>query len=413
LENPFTIRPTRALIDTSALEGNFRLLAGLVRPHAELIAVLKANAYGHGVELCAPALVRAGAQWLAVATAEEAVAAREVAPGARVLILGGVFEGQAEAAVELGLTPVVWERWQVELLDTAARNRGVEVAVHIEIDTGMSRQGVGVDGLTDLIGELKGSALRVEGVMTHLYAADEADGEETRKQLEVLVSALKVIAAAGLKPEILHVGSSAAILAEMAPVVAEIAGRFGMRTAMRPGLSLYGVLPEFAPEFKKEPGALVSGREKLKPVLSWKTRVATVRRVEAGAVVGYNGTFVATEAMTLALLPVGYADGLTRSLGNHFSLLVRGERAPIVGRVSMDLTVIDVTDVAGVKVGDEVTIIGRDGEDEITADDHARAAGTVSWEILTRISERVPRTTCGGADAFGLFHDASITNLRG
>jgi alanine racemase len=119
--------------------------------------------------------------------------------------------------------------------------------------------------------------------------------------------------------------------------------------------------------------------------------VATVRRIEAGAVVGYNGTFVATEPMTLALLPVGYADGLTRSLGNNFSLLVRGERAPIVGRVSMDLTVIDVTEIAGVAVGDVVTIIGRDGGERITADDHARAAGTISWEILTRISGRVPR----------------------
>ena len=151
------------------------------------------------------------------------------------------------------------------------------------------------------------------------------------------------------------------------------------------------MLPEFAPEFASEPGALMSGREHLKPVLSWKTQVVTVRRVEAGAVVGYNGKFVATEAMTLALLPVGYADGLTRSLGNRFSLLVRGERAPIVGRVRMDLTVIDVTDVVDVKVGDEVTIIGRDREEWITADDHAMAAGRFSWEILTRISGRVPR----------------------
>ena len=189
----------------------------------------------------------------------------------------------------------------------------------------------------------------------------------------------------------LHVGSSAAILAERSERIAEIAGKFGMKAALRPGLSLYGVLPEFSPEFESEPGALAQGREHLRPVLSWKTQVMTVRRVEAGAVVGYNGRFVATERMTLALLPVGYADGLTRALGNNFSFLVRGERAPIVGRVSMDLTVIDVTEIAGVSVGDEVTLIGRDGEEQITADDHARAAGTISWEILTRISGRVPR----------------------
>lgn len=406
MDSIFKTRPTQALISTRALEANFKLLAEIAAPHADLIAVLKADAYGHGVGLCAPAVVRAGAEWLAVATVEEAVAAREFAAQARILVLGGIFDGQAEVALEKKLTPVVWEMWQIELMERAARDRGAkagEVAVHLEIDTGMSRQGVGVGKLAELLDGLKtDSPLRFEGVMTHLYAADAADGEATRAQLEELERALEKIAKAGVKPDLLHVGSSAAILAEVAPRVAGIAGKFGMRAALRPGLSLYGVIPEFAPEYEREPEALERARVELKPVLSWKTRVTTVRRVEAGAVVGYNGSFVATEGMTLALLPVGYADGLTRLLGNCFSLLVRGQRAPIVGRVSMDLTVIDVTDVAGVEVGDEVTIIGRDGDEEITATDHARAAGTIAWEILTRISGRVPRTTCGGADAFGL-----------
>ena len=211
---------------------------------------------------------------------------------------------------------MLWERWQIDLLEKAAQARGEgEVAIHLEIDTGMSRQGVGVNRLADLLDELKGSALRLEGVMTHLYAADETDGEATRKQFEVLERALETIRAAGLKPEILHVGSSAAILSERSPVVAEIAARFGMRAALRPGLSLYGVLPEFAPEFEREPGALVSVRENLKPVLSWKTQVMTSAGLKRGRSWGTNGKFVATEAMTLALLPVGYADGLTRSLG--------------------------------------------------------------------------------------------------
>jgi alanine racemase len=386
------MRPTRALIDVSAIEGNFKLLAGMAQPHADLIAVLKADAYGHGVKLCAPAVVRAGAEWLAVATVEEAVELRSVTERARILILGGVFEGQAERVMELGLTPVVWEMWQIELLAKAARPLGLsEVAVHLEIDTGMSRQGVGIGELGALLSGLKDSVLRVEGVMTHLYGADEADGVSNAKQFEVMEKALGEVTQAGVKAEMLHVGSSAAILAERSERIAEIAGKFGMKAALRPGLSLYGVLPEFSPEFESEPGALAQGREHLRPVLSWKTQVMTVRRVEAGAVVGYNGRFVATERMTLALLPVGYADGLTRALGNNFSFLVRGERAPIVGRVSMDLTVIDVTEIAGVSVGDEVTIIGRDGEEQITADDHARAAGTISWEILTRISGRVPR----------------------
>jgi alanine racemase len=157
---------------------------------------------------------------------------------------------------------------------------------------------------------------------------------------------------------------------------------------VRPGLALYGVAPQFVPD---EPAAVTQARERLKPVLSWKTRVASVRSVPAGAAVGYNGTFVATEPMRLALLPVGYADGLDRRLGNRFSLLVRGQRAPLVGRVSMDLAVIDVTEIDGVEAGDEVMILGAQGAETITAADHAEATGTIPWEVFTRIGARVRR----------------------
>ena len=162
---------------------------------------------------------------------------------------------------------------------------------------------------------------------------------------------------------------------------------------MRPGLALYGLAPEYAPPFTagQEPKALENALARLRPVLTWKTQVVSVRSVPAGAVVGYNGTFVATEPMRLALLAVGYADGLDRKLGNRFSLLVRGQRAPLVGRISMDQAVLDVTEIPDVTAGDEVVILGEQGGETITAFDHARVAGTIPWEVFTRIAHRVER----------------------
>lgn len=383
------------LISTTALAANYRLLAHFAAPHAELISVLKADAYGHSIEICTPTLLGAGAEWFAVATFEEALTVRAFAPTARLLVLGGFFEGQLCNALAQNLTPVVWDTWQLKMLEEAARARHLPVAslpVHIELDTGMSRQGVSPSELPDFLRALFAAPLlRVEGVMTHLYAADELDSSANGAQLKLLDAMLSAITEAGFKPELLHLGSSASLITGLVPVLSQLAAQHKMRAALRPGLSLYGVVPEFAPEHHEPPTVLMAAREQLAPVLSWQTRVATIRQIPVGAVVGYNGTFVATEPMTIALLPVGYADGLTRSLGNRFSLLVRGQRAPIVGRISMDLTTIDVTEIPGVAVGDEVMLIGRQGEEEITANDHAHVDGSIPWEILTRISGRVPR----------------------
>jgi alanine racemase len=184
------------------------------------------------------------------------------------------------------------------------------------------------------------------------------------------------------------VGSSASLLNGEAGRIGALAASWAMKAMIRPGLALYGVAPQFEPE---EPPAVASARARLKPVLTWKTQVVGVRSVPAGAVVGYNGTFVATEPMRLALLAVGYADGLDRRLGNNFSLLVRGQRAPLVGRISMDLAVLDVTEIDGVEAGDEVVILGSQGTETITAFDHAEASGTIPWEVFTRIGARVRR----------------------
>jgi alanine racemase len=396
LDSLMTTRPCRVEIRTRALEDNFRFLLSLARPHAELMAVVKANAYGHSLELCAPAVVRAGARWLGVASVEEGVAARTLCPEAGVLVMRGAFPGQGAAVVKHRLSAVAWQPWQLDELESAARTAGVparSLPIHLEIDTGMSRQGVSRDDLVALLARFHpGSPLRLEGVMTHLFAADEADGRETESQLALLEEAIGKVKAAGLDPEWLNVGSSAALLGGQGARIAALAARHGMKAMLRSGLALYGVTPRFDPQFElPEPATLASARSRLQPVLTWKTLVAGVRTVSAGAVVGYNGTFVATEPMRLALVAAGYAEGLDRRLGNRFSLLVRGQRAPLVGRVSMDTAVVDVTEIPGVEPGDEVVILGEQDGECITAFDHAEATGTIPWEVFTRIGLRVLR----------------------
>ncbi len=349
---------------------------------------------------CAP-----GARWLGVTSVEEGVAARALCPDARILVIGGVFPGQGPSLVEHRLAVVAWEPWQLDELESAARAAGAaagSLQVHLEIDTGMSRQGVAFDppdpgALTPLLSRFDpGSLFRLDGVMTHLFAADEADGTITSAQLAQMDKALALVTAAGLHPEWLNVGNSAALLSGQSGAIKALARRYAMKAMLRPGLALYGLAPRFEPE---EPAAVAAARLQLQPVLTWKSRVVSLRSVPAGTVVGYNGTFVATEPMRLALVAAGYADGLDRRLGNRFSLVVRGQSAPIAGRISMDQTVLDVTDIPAVQPGDEVVILGTQQGPEsesqpaatITAFDHADAAETIPWEVFTRITPRVRR----------------------
>ena len=317
-------------------------------------------------------------------------------PEAQILVIGGIFPGQGHDVVRHRLTAVVWEPWQLDELEGAAHAASLPDAalpVHLEIDTGMSRQGTDTAALNPILARfLPRSPLRLEGVMTHLFAADEADGRITEDQLARMDEVLSRVNAAGLHPEWLNVGNSAALLSGQASSIAALARRYRMKALLRPGLALYGLAPEFDPAFEpKEPQSLVDARRRLQPVLTWKSKVVTVRSVPAGTLVGYNGTFVATEPMRLALVAAGYADGLDRRLGNRFSLLVRGQRAPLVGRISMDQAVLDVTDIPEVTPGDEVVFSGSQGNESISAFDHAEAAETIPWEVFTRIGARVPR----------------------
>jgi alanine racemase len=420
-----TNRPCWAEIYTKALAENYQILRGLAPAGAECMAVVKADAYGHSLAICVPALVGSGsrwgsgARWLGVTSAEEAVAARALAPQARIYIMGGLFPGQAEAVVKHCLTPSVWTVQQIDELEEAAGQAGSGKAgpekagseaesfpVHLEIDTGMSRQGVGLGELSGILARFTpDSPLRIEALMTHLYASDESDHVKSGVQLARLEEALGIVRAANpeaaAKVEFLSAGSSAALIGGDAGAVAGLAARFGLKLMLRLGLALYGVAPRCTParELSAQPLKSVL----TKSVMTWKTRVASVREVPAGAEIGYNGTFTVTEPMRLALLPAGYADGLDRRLGNRFSLLVRGALAPLVGRVSMDQSVIDVTEIEGVEAGDEVVILGAQISSQtgsqagshiaatVTAQDHADASGTIPWEVFTRIAARVER----------------------
>ncbi len=389
-------RPCWVEIRTRALEENFRFLTSLATPHADLLAIVKADAYGHALSLCAPAVVRAGAQWLGVTSVEEGIAARALCPSANILVIAGVFPGQSAALIAHRLTPVVWDAWHLDELEAAASTAGLApgtLPIHLEIDTGMSRQGASHETLPALLARLSpASPFRLEGVMTHLFAADEADGRVTASQLDRLDQTLTRISSAGLFGEWLNVGNSAALVAGHARTIADLAARHGMKALLRPGLALYGLVPQFDPDFESDPpAALIAARASVQPVLTWKTQVVSVRSVPAGTVVGYNGTFVATEPMQLALIAAGYGDGLMRSLGNRFSLLIRGAQAPLVGRISMDQAVLDVTEIPNVQPGDEVVMLGSQDSQTITAFDHAAAAATIPWEIFTRITPRVLR----------------------
>jgi len=374
-------RPLWAEISRGKLLHNFRLLRRLSGPQTELLAVVKANAYGHGLEACARALEIDGARWFGVTSVEEAVALRRVCPRPRIVVFSGVWPGEADAVLDHRLTPAVWELEHLDALALAARRRGTApgtVPVHLELDTGMSRQGVQLRHLERALSKFGGdSPLRLEAVMTHFHSPDQSP--PTLSQTQELATAVETVVRNGFRPEFLSAGSSADTLAQSTPKVSELAGRFGLRRMVRTGIALYGYAPQ------RDAGT------ELAPVLSWKARITSVREVDAGTTVGYGGTFTADRRMRLALLPVGYADGFNRLLSNRGHVLIRGRRAPVVGRVSMDQTTVDVTAIPDAAAGDEVVLIGSQGNEQVTAVDLAEWTGTISYEVLCGIATRVPR----------------------
>ncbi len=371
-------RPVWAEVSRQRLLANFEKLRHAVGSRADLMAVVKANAYGHDVLACAPLLAGAGAQWLGVTGAEEGGAVRAVCPQPRILLLSGIFPGEADIVIDQGLTPVVWEPWQLDVLEAAARVRGLaagSLAVHLEIDTGMSRQGVRVVG-TDVSAEAAdllrrfhpGSCLRVEAVMTHFCAPETMSSHRANPQLASLAAAVAFIVAQGLRPQWLHAGNSSSIVAGSdRRALMEMAESAGMRLMLRPGLALYGYLDRLTLD-----GLSWAGDDPgFAPVLAWKTQVTSLRTLHPGENAGYGHTFTAEGETRLALLPAGYADGVNRLLSNRGHVLIRGQEAPIAGRVSMDQTMVDVTGIPGVAIGDEAVLLGSQGAESIDAWDLA------------------------------------------
>jgi alanine racemase len=374
-------RPTWAEISRSSLLHNFRHLQSLAAP-AGLLAVVKANAYGHGAVACSEALVSAGAQWLGVTDVAEGASVRAACSGVHILAMGGLWPGEAATAYAHQLTPAVWEPIHLE----EAARAGAPLSVHLEIDTGMSRQGVRIAELPALLDKLSVlPSVRLEGVLTHFHSPEMLDSAANGEQFAQFVTAMDTIHARGLRPKWIHAGNSTSLLQPGAGALVKLAEKYGTKAMLRPGLALYGYAPRFSGEAAPDFAA------NLKPVLTWKSRVASLRTIQSGETAGYCATFRATRPTRLALLPVGYADGLNRMLSNRGAALVRGHRAHIAGRVSMDLTILDVTDIPGVEIGDEAVLIGAQGTETITACDQADLSGTIPYEILCNINARVPR----------------------
>ncbi|HEX3559795.1 MAG TPA: alanine racemase [Pyrinomonadaceae bacterium] len=368
-------RPTWADVDLDALASNFRAVRARVASGVAVMGVVKADAYGHGARECAVRLAAEGAEWFGVATPEEGFALRAAGVTQPVLSFGGFWQGEAEDCLRQNIVPVVYRLDMAEALDAAARAAGTVADVHVKIDTGMGRLGVRYDEAAEFAESLRAfEHVRVGGVMTHFAAADEPRRDcFTEEQLLRFREAFAAFRAKGHRPVYEHMANSAATFAHP-----ETHGNM-----VRPGGVLYGLWRDVLPPLADTP--------RLRPVMSVRSRVVLVKRVHAGETLGYGCTFEAAREMIVATVPAGYADGYARSLSNRGRVVVRGKLAPVVGRVSMDLTLLDVTDVPGVAVGERVTLLGADGDLEVPAEDIARTVGTLSYEITCGVSARVPR----------------------
>jgi alanine racemase len=373
-------RPTWAEIDLDALASNFRAVRARVGAGVAVMGVVKANAYGHGAVECARRLEAEGAEWFGVATPEEGFALRGAGLTRPVLSFGGFWEGQAAACLAAGVVPVVYRLDMAEAFDAAARAAGVVADIHVKVDTGMGRLGVRFDEAAEFAERLRAFGnLRVGGLMTHFAAADEPRRDcFTGEQLARFREGVAAFRARGHEPAFEHAANSAATFAHP-----EAWGNM-----VRPGGVLYGMWRDVLPPSVGEPG--------LRPVMSLRSRVTLLKRVHAGETLGYGCTYEAAREMLVATVPAGYADGYVRAMSNRGRVIVRGRFAPVVGRVSMDLTLVDVTDVEGVRVGERVTLLGEDAGLLLPAEDIAQTAGTLSYEITCGVSARVPRRRVRG-----------------
>jgi len=374
-------RPTWAEVSLTALRQNFRTVQKHVGASVTVCAVVKADAYGHGAVECSRALEAEGARWLGVTSLDEAIPLRDAGIRANILLMTGFWRGEESEIVRLRLTPTVWEPWHIESLDAAAAALGVaRHPVHLKVDSGMGRLGVSVDQLPAVLTALQSAKhLTMEGLSTHLASSEIMDAPSVAEQERTFDTARRMIHDAGVEPTFVHMANTGAVISRPET----------WNSMVRPGVALYGYYLPF-----QRAGREVSGgtlRLPVKPVLTWKTRILSLRNFEANQPLGYGATYVTKAPAHVAVLPVGYADGFNRQLSNRGRVIVREHYAPIVGRISMDLTLADVTGIPGVAVGDEVILLGTCEGMSVDALEHAELANSTPYEILCNISKRVPR----------------------
>lgn len=364
-----------AEVDLEALRENLAWIRHRAGPRVKVITVVKADAYGHGLKPIAGLLMQSGTDIFGVANLIEAHAIRSVGKGWPILMLGACLPGEVEAAVRDDVMPTISTIEEAAQFSAAAQKAGKVLDVHVKIDTGMGRLGARPEQALEVIRSVKTAAsLKLQGIYTH-FASVEDDAKASRRQIETFKTVLREIKAAGLRVPLVHANNSGALLLE----------RSSMFNAVRPGLLVFGVVP---PAMRR----VGSG---VRPALSWKCRVTLVREVPRGAALSYGGTFVASNNMRVATLSAGYGDGYLRAASNHAQVLIGGVRCPIVGRITMDQMLADVSQVPSAQAGDEVTLIGNG----ISANEVAAWAGTIPWEVLTAITYRVPRVYRGSRAA--------------
>jgi alanine racemase len=368
-------RPTIAEIDLSALRFNLNQLRELTQGTAEILAVVKANAYGHGAPQIARELESAGARIFGVATTEEGIELRENGIAAPILVFGGTYPDEVGKILANRLTPVIYDLAIAQEFQARAEKGKKRLSVHLKIDTGMNRLGIPWRQWTSALKVLAGlKSLKVEGIMSHFSVAEgEAPDDRafTEAQLARFAKCVDLARKRGIEGRFVHLANSAA-------TTLWGQARFNL---VRPGLMLYGYHP--SPALRR----LIS----LKPVLRWKTAVLSLKEVPAGDTISYGRCYRCGEEKRIAVLPVGYADGYSRRLSNRGEVIIRGKRAKVVGIVCMDLTMVDVTEIPGVQAGDEVVLLGRQGSEEITAAEMAGWMESIPYEVLCGIGRRVPR----------------------
>ena len=366
--------PVRALVDLDAIAANYRHLRNRVGPRRAVYCVVKADAYGHGAAAVARRLEREGASNFAVAQTEEGVALRRAGVGGEILLLSHAEPADLARQRAYGLTPTLYDRAQIEALVRATRTAAEPLRAHLELDTGMGRAGIRPEELGAVAAMLLAApGLSLAGTFATLSAADDPSSPETARQVAGLVAGIDRLRGAGVDPGRAHLANSAGILDHPSTWL----------DAVRPGLALYGIAPSVSRDVSP-----------LRPAMTVETRVVAVRRVPAGTSLGYGGRFVTARDTAVAVLPIGYHDGLRRSVSGKTAVLLRGRRAPVVGSVSMDVTMVDATDT-GAERGDRAVYLGSDGGATLTAWDLARAADTIPYEILCGIGPRVIREYSG------------------